>query len=376
MVIFNRPYLTGNELLYIQDTFDRLHLSEGGYYSKLCVDWLENKTLAKKALLTDSCSAALELAAILADIKEGDEVILPSFTFVSTANAFVSRGAKPVFVDIKSDSLTIDIEAVESAITTNTRVIVPVHYAGVSPDMDVLMSLAERSNILVIEDAAQAIGSEYKGRALGTFGDLGTYSFHETKNVISGQGGALLVNHDRLIERSRIVARKGTNRDMFVQGKVDKYTWIDQGSSYLMSEVTAACLWAQLEALDFISKSRKRIWDLYHESFADLEGQGLLRRPQIPEYNRHNAHIYYILLESREARDAFIQFMKGKGIQCVFHYVPLHSSPYGQEVGNTCGDMVVTNHTYNCLVRLPLWIGLEEELDNIIESVYLYFRNN
>ncbi|MGD7036996.1 dTDP-4-amino-4,6-dideoxygalactose transaminase [Methylotuvimicrobium buryatense] len=366
---FNKPYMTGRELWYIAQAHTMGHLSGDGSFTKKCHAWLEQKTGTRKALLTHSCTAALEMAAILADIQPGDEVIMPSYTFVSTANAFVLRGAVPIFVDIRPDTLNIDETLIEAAITPRTKAIVPVHYAGVGCEMDAIMEIAERHDLLVIEDAAQGIMSTYKGRPLGTIGHLGAYSFHETKNIISGEGGALLVNDTRFVERAEIIREKGTNRSQFFRGQVDKYTWVDAGSSYLPGEVIAAFLWAQMEEAEEITRKRLAIWDRYHEALAPMEASGNLRRPIIPAECRHNAHMYYVLLESLEQRTETIARLKEQEIYAVFHYVPLHSSPAGLRYGRAVGDMHNTSELSDRLLRLPLWIGVEPQLDNVIKSI-------
>ena len=366
---FNKPYMTGKELWYIAQAHANGHLAGDGSFTKRCNTWLESRTGANKAMLTHSCTAALEMAAILADLKPGDEVIMPSYTFVSTANAFVLRGAVPVFVDIRPDTLNIDETKIEAAITERTRAIVPVHYAGVGCEMDTIMAIAHRHNLLVIEDAAQGIMSTYKGRPLGSIGHLGCLSFHETKNIISGEGGALLVNDPALAERAEIIREKGTNRSQFFRGQVDKYTWVDAGSSYLPSELIAAFLWAQMEEADAITKRRLDIWAHYHQWFASLEEAERVRRPTIPRECVHNAHMYYLLLPSLDLRTIFIERLKSKGIHSVFHYIPLHSSPRGQTIGRAVGEMENTNNAGERLVRLPLWLGLEVQLDNVIAEV-------
>ncbi len=364
---FNRPYLTGKELNYIADANQRSQLAGDGYYTKRCSEWLEQNTGVKKALLTHSCTAALEMAAMLADIKPGDEVIMPSYTFVSTANAFVLRGGVPVFVDMRADTLNIDETQIEAAITPRTRAIVPVHYAGVACEMDTIMEIANRHNLLVIEDAAQGVLARYKGRALGSIGHFGAHSFHETKNVISGEGGALLVNDPSLIARAEIVREKGTNRSQFTRGKVDKYAWVDVGSSYLPGEIIAAFLWAQLEEAEQIKSSRLSLWARYHKAFEAPESVGLVR-PSIPNTCQHGGHLYYLLLKDAKARDSFIKRMHQRGVNCVFHYVPLHSSPAGRRYGRAVGDMVITNSVADRLVRLPMWVGLESRQHEVIEA--------
>lgn len=319
--------------------------------------------------MTHSCTAALEMAAILADIQPGDEVIMPSYTFVSTANAFVLRGGIPVFVDIRPDTLNLDERLIESAITPRTKAIVPVHYAGVACEMDTIMEIASRHGLFVIEDAAQAIMSTYRGRPLGSIGDLGCYSFHETKNIISGEGGALLINNPKLIERGEIIREKGTNRSNFFRGQVDKYTWVDIGSSYLPGELVAAFLWAQLEEAEVITSKRLEIWHRYHEGFALHEASELLRRPKVQDFNGHNGHIYYLMLGNLEKRTDFIDKMRDSGVNTVFHYVPLHSSPYGMRVGRKAGDLNVTTELAECLVRLPMWVGLTDHQEQVVSAV-------
>jgi dTDP-4-amino-4,6-dideoxygalactose transaminase len=363
---FNRPYLTGHELEYIAQAHANGQLSGDGAFTRRCHAWLEQRTGTAKALLTHSCTAALEMAAILLDLQPGDEVIMPSFTFVSTANAFVLRGAVPVFVDIRPDTLNIDESLIEQAITARTRAICVVHYAGVPCEMDTIMAIAARHNLKVVEDAAQGIFSTYKGRPLGSIGDLAALSFHETKNVISGEGGALLVNDPNLVERAEIIREKGTNRSKFFRGQVDKYTWVDIGSSYLPSELIAAFLAAQLEEASTITDRRLAIWNRYHGWAAPLESQGRLRRPIIPSGSTHNAHMYYLLLGNLADRTHFIDAMKAAGIGTVFHYIPLHTSPAGQRYARTHGTLHHTDATSDRLVRLPLWIGLEDHQDDVM----------
>jgi len=359
--------MTGRELWYIAQAHAVGHLSGDGGFTKKCHAWLEAQTGAYKALLTHSCTAALEMAAILAGIQPGDEVIMPSYTFVSTANAFVARGGVPVFVDIRSDTLNIDETLIEAAITPRTKAIVPVHYAGVACEMDVIMDIARRHGLLVIEDAAQGIMAAYKDKPLGSIGHLGTYSFHETKNIIAGEGGALLVNDEQFAERAEIVREKGTNRSQFFSGQVDKYTWVDVGSSYLIGEVVAAFLWAQMEEAAAITERRLAVWRLYHEALRAFENMGVLRRPRIPEYCQPNAHMYYILLESLETRSRLITYLKARGVNTVFHYVPLHSSPAGRMYGRVGSPMVNTESVSDRLLRLPLWVGMgQAEIDAVI----------
>lgn len=366
---FNKPYMTGKELWYIAQAHANGHLAGDGSFTKRCGAWLESRTGASKALLTHSCTAALEMAAILADLKPGDEVIMPSYTFVSTANAFVLRGAVPVFVDIRPDTLNIDETRIEAAITERTRAIVPVHYAGVGCEMDAIMAIARKHNLVVIEDAAQGIMSTYKGRPLGSIGHMGCLSFHETKNIISGEGGALLINDQSLAERAEVIREKGTNRSQFFRGQVDKYTWVDVGSSYLPSELISAFLWAQMEEADSITKRRLEIWEHYHQWFANLEKADKIRRPTIPRECVQNAHMYYLLLPNLAQRTAFIDRLKAQGVFTVFHYIPLHSSPRGQSIGRATGSMAHTDAAGERLVRLPLWLGLETLQTEVIEKV-------
>lgn len=369
MIPFNKPYLTGKELAYIERAHANGHLAGNGQFSADCAAWLEDRIGSDRALLTHSCTGALEIAAILSGVGPGDEVIMPSYTFVSTANAFVLRGATPVFVDIDGDALNIDATKIEAAITPKTRVIVPVHYAGVGCDMDAIMAIAARHDLLVIEDAAQGLMSTYRGRPLGGIGHMAALSFHETKNIISGEGGALLLNDARFVERAEIIWEKGTNRSQFFRGQVDKYTWVDLGSSYLPGEVIAAFLLAQLEQADTITARRLAMWSTYHEAFADLEAAGRVRRPIIPADRDHNGHLYYLLLPTLEARTAFIARLKSRNVQAVFHYVPLHDSPFGRSAGRAVGAMTHTDSLSERLVRLPLWLGLEDDIDRVIAEV-------
>jgi dTDP-4-amino-4,6-dideoxygalactose transaminase len=366
---FNKPYMTGKELFYISQAHYEGWLAGDGRFSKLCHAELERQTNCKKALLTHSCTAALEMAAILADIGPGDEVIMPSYTFVSTANAFVLRGAKIVFVDVRPDTMNIDENKVEAAITPRTKAIVPVHYAGVSCEMDTLLEIARRHDLLVIEDAAQAYFSRYKDRPVGSLGHMATLSFHETKNVISGEGGALLVNDPRFVERAEIIREKGTNRSKFFRGEVDKYTWVDIGSSFLPSELIAAFLWAQLEDSRAITARRLNIWSTYHRNFAEAEEQGRLRRPRIPSDCVHNAHMYYVLAPDLPTRSRLIAELRKIDVRAVFHYVPLHSSPFGKQNCRTAGDMSVTDSLADRLVRMPFWLGIEDHVDTISQAV-------
>lgn len=368
MIPFNKPYMTGKELTYIVEAHMNGILAGNGPFTEHCHTWLEENTGSKKALLTHSCTAALEMAAILANIQQGDEVIMPSYTFVSTANAFVLRGGVPVFVDIRQDTLNIDETLIEAAITPRTKAIVPVHYAGVACEMDTIMDIARQHNLLVIEDAAQGIMSTYKGRALGSIGHMGCLSFHETKNLISGEGGALLINEDTFIERAEIIWEKGTNRSQFNRGHADKYTWIDIGSSYLPGEIIAAFLWAQMEEAKSITQRRLNIWQMYHDAIETLEISGVLRRPVVHSDCLHNAHMYYILLDSLSKRTELITRLKAQNIHSVFHYVPLHSSPAGRRYGRVSGELHNTERLADCLLRLPIWIGMTSQDIQLITS--------
>jgi dTDP-4-amino-4,6-dideoxygalactose transaminase len=365
---FNRPYMTGRELWLISQAHANGHLSGDGEFTKRCHAWLEQHIGCRKALLTHSCTAALEMTALLLDLQPGDEVIMPSFTFVSTANAFVLRGAVPVFVDIRADTLNIDEALVEAAITPRTRAICVVHYAGVACEMDAIMEIARRHDLRVIEDAAQAICSSYRGRPLGSIGTFAALSFHETKNVISGEGGALLINDPDAVERAEIIREKGTNRSKFFRGQVDKYTWVDVGSSYLPGEITAAFLAAQLEEAEAITRRRLAIWDRYDAWAKPHELAGRVRRPIVPADCAHNAHMYYLLLPSLEARTRFIDALKQRGVGAVFHYIPLHSSPAGQRYGRTAAELPETDEASDRLVRMPLWAGLEEHLEEVLAA--------
>jgi dTDP-4-amino-4,6-dideoxygalactose transaminase len=370
-IFFNRPYMTGKELYYIAEAKFGNKLAGDGPFTKRCNTWIEEKTKCTKALLTHSCTAALEMAAILLDIQPGDEVIMPSYTFVSTANAFVLRGGVPVFVDIREDTLNLNEQLIEEAITPRTKAIVPVHYAGVSCEMDAIMSIARCHHLMVVEDAAQGVMASYKGRALGSIGDLGAFSFHETKNVISGEGGALLVNAESMVERAEIIREKGTDRSRFFRGEVDKYTWQDLGSSFLPGELVAAFLYAQLEEAEEITAKRVAIWNYYHQMLISTEKQGLIRRPIIPEDCVHNAHMYYVLLDEKIDRQAVLSKLRENQIFPMFHYVPLHSSPAGQRYGHSHGALDVTNQLSERLVRLPLWIGMSQEQQERIIHVFI-----
>jgi len=363
--------MTGKELYYIAEAHHNGRLAGDGPYTKRCHDWLEQQAGCHKALLTHSCTAALELAALLLDIQPGDEIIMPSYTFVSTANAFVLRGGVPVFVDIREDTLNIDESLIEAAITSRTKVIVPVHYAGVACEMDTIMWIARQHNLKVVEDAAQGVMASYKGRPLGSIGDLGTYSFHETKNIISGEGGALLVNDPELTERAEIIREKGTDRSQFFRGEIDKYTWQNLGSSFLPGELIAAFLWAQLEEAEKITQKRIKNWQSYHAALEPLEAKGLIRRPIVPRNCVQNAHMYYILLTPSVSRENFLRTLKDNNIGSVFHYIPLHSSPAGKKYGRANADLNVTNTQSERLIRLPLWTEISEhEINDVIDTLY------
>lgn len=367
---FNRPYVAGKEFDYMQAALKAAHLSGNGQFTKKCQAWMEQQIGSRKALLTHSCTAALEMSAMLADIQPGDEVIMPSFTFVSTANAFVLRGGVPVFVDIRPDTLNMDESKIEAAITPKTKAIAVVHYAGVGCEMDAIMDIARRHSLIVIEDAAQGILSSYKGKALGSIGHLGALSFHETKNVVSGEGGALLVNDERFVQRAEIIWEKGTNRSQFFRGQVDKYTWVDIGSSFLPSEILAAFLWAQLEEVASITQRRIAIWQRYHQKLADIQAKGVLRGPVVPPECTNNAHMYYFLARDHAMQMKILQTLKERGVQAVFHYIPLHSAPAGRKYARTHGSMAVTDRVSETLVRLPMWLGLKDaEVDMIADLV-------
>jgi dTDP-4-amino-4,6-dideoxygalactose transaminase len=357
MIPFNRPHLTGREFGYVQEAVNAGQLAGNGQFTRRCQQWLERSLGSPKVLLTHSCTAALEMAALLLNLQPGDEVIMPSFTFVSTANAFVLRGATPVFVDIRGDTLNIDEGLVEAAITPRTRAVVAVHYAGVSCEMDAIAGIARRHGLVVIEDAAQGLLASYKGRPLGSLGDLAALSFHETKNVMCGEGGALVINNPRYAERAEILWEKGTDRSRFTRGEVDKYTWMDVGSSFLPGELTAAFLWAQLEGADDITARRLALWQGYYDACASLTGAGV-ERPTIPADCEHNGHLFRLLLPRPVDRTEILAEMNRRGINSVFHYVPLHSAPAGRRFGRVVGSMAVTDDCSARLVRLPLWIGM------------------
>jgi dTDP-4-amino-4,6-dideoxygalactose transaminase len=368
---FNRPYIVGTEFELIAEAIGNSFLAGNGPFSKRCSEHLESELAAARVLVTHSCTGALEMAAILAEVGPGDQVVMPSFTFPSTANAFVLRGATPVFVDVREDTFNIDEGLIADAITERTRAIVPVHYAGVGCEMEAIRRLADERDALVIEDAAQAVGSRWHHRPLGTFGQVGALSFHETKNVICGEGGALVINDPDWVERAEVLHEKGTNRSAFFRGQTDKYTWVDIGSSFVASDIAAAFLWAQLEHEREITNARLAIWDRYHAGFAELEAAGLARRPIVPEGAEHNAHLYYLLLSSARDRDGLIASLKESGIQAVFHYVPLHSSPAGRRFGRVANsELPVTDAASDGLVRLPLWVEMSEaEVDEVVGAV-------
>ena len=375
MIDFNEPIYVENGMNYIRKAIENKKICGDGEYTKKCNAWLEEKTGTRKAMLTTSCTHATELAAILTDIKPGDEVIMPSYTFVSTADAFVLRGAKVVFADIRPDTMNIDENLIEDAITERTKAIVPVHYAGVACEMDKIMELAKKYNLYVIEDAAQGIMSEYKGKALGTFGDYGCFSFHETKNYSMGEGGALLIRDEKNIEKAEIVREKGTNRSKFFRGQVDKYTWVEAGSSYLPSDMNAAYLYAQLEIADEINAKRHTIWKQYKDGLSILKEEGYIELPYIPEECKHNAHMFYIKTKNLEERTRLIAYLKEKGIQAVFHYVPLHTSPAGRRYGRFHGEDRYTTKESERLVRLPMHYALEEEkVSYIIQMINDFYR--
>lgn len=374
MISFNVPPYTGKENEYIAEAIANRKICGDGEFTKKCNEWMEEKTGTAKALLTTSCTHATELAAILADIKPGDEVIMPSYTFVSTADAFVLRGAKVVFVDIRPDTMNIDENLIEAAITEKTKAIVPVHYAGVACEMDKIMEIAKRYHLCVIEDVAQGIMSTYKGQALGTIGDYGCYSFHETKNYSMGEGGALLIKHQEDVERAEIVREKGTNRSKFFRGQIDKYTWVDAGSSYLPSELNAAYLWAQLEAAQEIFDDRMTSWNRYYEGLKDMEEAGYVELPYIPKECEHNAHMFYIKTTNLEERSNLIDFLKQNAINAVFHYIPLHSAPAGKKYGEFRGEDRFTTKESERLLRLPLYYGLGDDVECVVEQVKNFYK--
>lgn len=374
MINFNVPPFTGKEMEYIKDCVNAQKICGDGPYTKKCNQWFEERMKVKKCLLTTSCTHATEMAALLADIQAGDEVIMPSYTFVSTADAFVLRGAKVVFVDIRPDTMNLDETKIEAAITERTKAIVPVHYAGVACEMDVIMEIAKRHGLLVIEDAAQGVMADYKGKALGTIGDMGCYSFHETKNYSMGEGGALLLRDEKYIEEAEIIREKGTDRSRFFRGQVDKYTWVNYGSSYLPSDMNAAYLYAQLELADEMNADRLKTWHLYEQLLTPLAQKGVITLPTVPKECKHNAHMFYIKTADLKERSEFIRFMKEKEILTVFHYIPLHTSPAGQRFGRFHGEDCYTTKESERLVRLPLYLGLkEEQVHYIVDKVQEFY---
>lgn len=373
MIDFNRPAFLGKETDYIKQAVENRKLCGDGMFTKKCSEWMKKELNTKYSLLTTSCTHALEMASYLCDIKPGDEVIMPSYTFVSTADAFVLRGAKIVFVDIRPDTMNIDEKLIEAAITDKTKAIVPVHYAGVACEMDTIMSVAKKYGLKVVEDAAQGVHAFYKGRALGTIGDFGCYSFHETKNYIMGEGGALLFQKDEYLERAEILREKGTDRSKFFRGQVDKYTWVDFGSSYLPSELNAAYLYAQLEQADLIDEKRMAIWDYYNDALKPLEGAGYIERPVVPEYAKHNAHMYYIKVKDLAQRSRLISFLKERDICAVFHYIPLHSATAGMKFGRFSGEDVYTTRESERLMRLPMYYSLSlEDAKKVTDAIYAF----
>lgn len=375
MISFNVPPYCGNEKEYVGQAIDNHKICGDGEFTKKCSKWIEEKTGTEKALLTTSCTHATEMAALLCDIQPGDEIIMPSYTFVSTADAFVLRGAKVVFVDIRPDTMNIDETKIEAAITKKTKAIVPVHYAGVACEMDTIMDIARRYNLLVIEDAAQAVMSTYKGKALGTIGDYECYSFHETKNYSMGEGGALLIKNADMIEYAEVLREKGTNRSKFFRGQIDKYTWVNYGSSYLPSELNAAYLWAELEMADEINKNRLQSWNHYYNGLQELAEKGNIELPVVPEGCVHNAHMFYIKAKDLEERTRLIAYMKENGIGCVFHYIPLHSAPAGRKFGRFHGEDQYTTKESERLMRLPMYYGLKpEDVEKVIETIKNFYK--
>lgn len=373
---FVKPYISEKTFDYLKQSLETNHLQGDGHFTKKCHQLLEILTKAQKILLTHSCTAALEMAAILLDLKADDEVIMPSYTFSSTATAVVLRGAIPVFVDIREDTLNLDERLIEKSITPKTKAILVVHYAGISADMEKINQIAEKHNLFVIEDAAQGVGAFYQNKPLGTIGHMGAYSFHATKNIISGEGGALLINDQNFIKNAEIIREKGTNRSQFMRGEIDKYTWQEKGSSFLPNELTAALLFSQLEEMEEINKKRMLVWDFYHENLAFLEKEHVLKRPFIPSVCTHNAHIYYVIVNTLHTRENFLKFMKANGVQCTSHYVPLHSSPAGLKYGKSFGDFSVTDRVADQIVRLPLWPTMTDgEMTQVVQLITTFFRS-
>lgn len=371
---FNKPYIIGKELYYIAQAVLSGKISGDGIFTMKCNKFIEDRYSIKKVLLTTSCSSALDMSAILFNINQGDEVILPSYTFVSTANSFLVRGAKLKFIDIREDTLNIDEKKIERAITSRTKAIAVVHYAGISCEMDKIMDIAKRNNLLVVEDAAHGMESTYNRKYLGTIGDIGCYSFHETKNFTCGEGGAILINNEMFSERAEIIREKGTNRSKFFRREINKYTWIDIGSSYLLSEILSAFLYAQLENIERITKERLSLWKYYYDNLDDLEKKGFIRRPFIADNCTHNGHLFYILLEDSRARDLLLKYLRNKGILAIFHYLPLHLSPMGRKMGYKTGQLPVTEELSSRLVRLPLFYGLSRpEQDIVLDNLVNFF---
>lgn len=377
MIGFNIPPVIGTEEKYVKQAIEAHKICGDGEFTKKCKEWMENRFKAEEVLLTTSCSSALEMAALLADIKPGDEVIMPAFTFVSTANAFVLRGAKIVFVDIRPDTMNIDENLIEAAITDRTKAIVPVHYAGVACEMDKILAIAKKHNLLVIEDAAQGVMAKYKDKYLGTIGDIGCYSFHETKNYSSGEGGAVVFKDNRYTEMAEIIREKGTNRSKFFRGQVDKYTWVECGSSYLPSDINAAYLWAELEQADKINDNRLATWNYYNENLKILEDEGYIQRPYIPEECKHNAHMYYIKAKDLEERTNLIKYLKENGVQAVFHYIPLHTAPAGIKYGRFNGEDKYTTKESDRLLRLPMYYNLrKEDAEKVVQTIKDFYTKN
>jgi dTDP-4-amino-4,6-dideoxygalactose transaminase len=375
LITFNKPPFTGNEEKYIIESIKSNKISGDGKFTKKCSEWFEKNLQCKKALLTTSCTHALEMTAILLDIKEGDEVIMPSYTFVSTANAFVLRGAKIVFVDIRPDTMNIDETKIEDAITDKTKVIVPVHYAGVACEMDAIMDIASRHNLFVVEDAAQGMMSSYKGKPLGTIGHFGTFSFHETKNYTSGEGGLLIINDEKFVQRAEIIREKGTNRSLFFRGMVDKYSWVDIGSSYLMNDVSAAYLWGNLEKASEIRENRLNSWNSYNEGLRELKEKGLIELPTIPDNCIHNAHMFYIKVKDLSTRSELLEYLKEHDIGAVFHYIPLHSAPAGIKFGVFDDVDEFTTKESERLIRLPMYYGLDNKsIAIVVKTIENYIR--
>lgn len=375
MISFNKPPYVGEEIKYIEEAVKAQKICGDGQFTKKCNKWFEDKTGAAKVLLTTSCTHATELAALLLDIQPGDEVIMPAYTFVSTANAFVLRGATAVFVDINPKTMNIDENLIEDAITEKTKAIVPVHYAGVSCEMDKIMEIAKKHNLYVVEDAAQGVMSTYKGKALGTIGDYGCYSFHETKNYSMGEGGALLIRDGKNAELAEIIREKGTNRSKFFRGQIDKYTWVEAGSSYLPSDMNAAYLWAQLQKADEINENRLQSWNRYYEGLKDLKEAGKIELPYVPEYCEHNAHMFYIKAKDLEERSALISYLKENGVTAVFHYIPLHTAPAGKEYGRFHGEDKYTTKESERIIRLPMYYELDEQdAKKVMDLIHTFYK--